>query len=117
MTINKQPLLDIQSGGGYLLKDMAKILYRNDKIIGEITEWENTQSPPEYRDVLGKTVLVNNGNSKCTFTSPKPLNKRDHLVVISEEDNSKLVLNIVKITSGLHVSAIIKEKIARDTGK
>jgi hypothetical protein len=117
VTINRQPTLDIVASDDYLRMDMAKILYRNDKIVGEITEWENTQSPPEYRDVLGKTVLVNSGNNKCTFTSPKPLNKRDHLVVISEEDNSKLVLNIVKITSGLHVSAIIKEKIARAPGK
>ena len=90
---------------------MSKILYRNDSVVGEISSWENTQSPPEYRDVLGKKVLINKGNNRCTFTSPKPLHKRDRLFILSEEDGLKFILEVVKITSGLQVSAIIKEKI------
>ena len=88
---------------------MSMILFRNGKIVGPISDWQNAEVPPEYKEVLGKTVLVSKANDSCTFTSPKPLNRRDELTIV-DEGRATLVLQIKRIVSGLQVSAIIKEK-------
>lgn len=89
---------------------MSAVLYSNGKLIGEISNWENTQTPPEYKTFLGKTVLVSKANDQCTFVSPKPVHRKDALVLVFDK-KEKLILQTLKISTSLVVTALIKEKI------
>lgn len=89
---------------------MSALLYSNGKLVGEISSWENIQAPPEYKTFLGKTVLVSKTNDQCSFVSPKPVHRKDSLVVIFDK-KEKLILQTLKVSPSLVVTAVIKERV------
>jgi hypothetical protein len=90
---------------------MASILYDDGKKIGEISEWTRKSEPAAYKTFLGKTALMTPANDECSFTSPKPVNRKSKLTVV-EDSKTRYVLEVVKVVGGTQITAKIKEQIA-----
>lgn len=90
---------------------MARVLYDDKKLIGEVLEWTQRSDPPAYKTFLGKTVLMTPANVECSFVSPKPVNRRSKLTIV-EDKNKRLILDIVKVIGGTNVIAKIREEVA-----
>ncbi len=85
---------------------MALILYENGKKIGEISDWVLIPDTPTYKTFLGKTVLAPPAKDICTFTSPKPINRKSKLIVI-ESGKSEFNLEIKTVRGSTAVTATI----------
>ena len=89
---------------------MARLLYEDGKKIGEITDWSVRNEPATYKTFLGKTALMTPANDECSFTSPKPVNRKSKLTVL-EDSSLRYVLEVLKVVGGTVITAKIKEKI------
>ncbi len=87
---------------------MKRVLFSDGKEVGEIFDWTQRSDPPAYKTFLGKTVLMTPANTECTFTSPKPVNRRAKLSIV-EDDNVSFELEILKVTHGTKIVARIKK--------
>jgi hypothetical protein len=86
---------------------MKRILFSDGKEVGEISEWSQRSDPPAYKTFLGKTVLMTPANTECSFTSPKPVNRRSKLSIV-EDNKVTHELEILKVTHGTKIVAKIK---------
>ena len=64
---------------------MSRILFENGKKIGEISDWTLTDLPAPTRMVLGKLITLPKPKDQCTFTSPKPVQRKSALTVIEDK--------------------------------
>ena len=86
---------------------MSYILFDAGKKIGEISDWRTIDRPAEKRMVLGKEVeMGEKSGQRCTFTSPKPLNRRSTLTVVFDK-KTEYVLQQTKIIGGTEIAADI----------
>ena len=85
---------------------MGFVLFENGKIIGEVEDWIFSQNPPQYKEVLGKTVLASKANDQCTFTSPKPIHKKGHFTIRANQ-TMELSLQVTKVQNGTLVTATV----------
>ncbi len=88
---------------------MAYILYDQGKKVGEVTDFVQEQNSAVYKTVLGKTVLSTPANDGCTFTSPKPVNRKTELKIIVE-GNTEYKLQIISVKQHTQVIAKIIQK-------
>lgn len=89
---------------------MGYILYESGKPVGDLLDWNFYQAPAEYKTVLGKTFLTNKANTQCTFTSPKPINrKKGHYTVLLNQ-KTEYRLQIMKVVHGTGVTALVLEE-------
>jgi hypothetical protein len=88
---------------------MPFTLYDHGKKLGEILDWAVSSLPPVYKNVLGKTVLSVPANNECTFTSPKPVNRKSQLTVI-EDGTWEYELRLVSVKGATGVTAKIQAK-------
>lgn len=87
---------------------MKRILYVDGTKLGEISEWTQKAEPPTYKTFLGKAVLLTPANDECSFVSPKPVNRRSKLTIVTES-GEKLELNILKVIGGTKIQAKLKK--------
>jgi hypothetical protein len=85
---------------------VALILFEKGKKIGEISNWVVTPYVPFYKDVLGKKVLSVPQKDECSFTSPKPINRKAMLTLI-EEGRHEFHLEVKSVKGSTHVTAAI----------
>lgn len=86
---------------------MARILFDDDKLIGEITDWAQKAEPAVYKTFLGKTALLTPANNECSFVSPKPVKRKSKLTIV-EDKKIRYDLEIVKVVGGTEIVAKIK---------
>ena len=85
---------------------MGFVLYESGKVIGELEDWVFSQNPPQYKDVLGKTVLASKANDQCTFTSPKPIHKKGKFTILADQ-KTELSIQVTKVQNGTSVTATV----------
>ena len=86
---------------------MSYILFDAGKKIGEVTDWLTVDRPAEKRMVLGKEVeMGEKKGQRCTFTSPKPVNRRSVLTIVFDK-KTEYVLKQTKIVGGTEIAADI----------
>ena len=88
---------------------MPLVLFADGKKVGEISEWKLNERAAEKRMVLGKEILMPKPNDQCQFVSPKPVNRRNELIVVGD-DKSRFVLSEIRVTGGTQVTATVKSK-------
>lgn len=85
---------------------MVYILFENGKKVGEISEWAVASQEPVYKNVLGKVILSVPSNNECSFVSPKPVNRKSHLIVI-QDGVREFKLQIKTVKGSTSVTALI----------
>ena len=87
---------------------MTHVLFDQGKRIGEVSDWKVTPYEPEYKDVLGKSVMMPAKNDLCSFITPKPVSRKTQLTIV-EDGKRELVLQI-KAVKGMTVTAFISAR-------
>ncbi len=88
---------------------MGYILYESGKKVGELEDWNLIQHPAEVKNVLGKEFVSRKPYDECSFTSPKPVNRKGQFTVIQDK-KTEYVLEATSIKNGTVVVATVLEK-------
>lgn len=91
------------------LEPMARMLFDDGKLVGEISDWAQKTDPPVYKTFLGKTALLTPANDECSFVSPKPVHRKAKLVVV-EDKKIRYELQITKVVGGTEIIAKILKR-------
>ena len=87
---------------------MAHVLFDGEQKIGVIEDWRAEETPAQFKTVLGKTFQTEASTDSCSFTSPKPVNRRSRLRVVVDS-KTEYRLDRLNIKGGTHVVAKIVE--------
>ena len=82
------------------------ILFRDKERVGEISECKISGQPQQTRNVLGKEILMRKPPDLVEFVSPKPVNRKDKLWLLSES-GERLILSGIVVREGTKVTASV----------
>jgi hypothetical protein len=84
-------------------------LFADGKKLGEISAWKLIERLPETKTVLGKHILTQKPKDQCEFISPKPVNRKSQLWLISDK-KIKWTLTEVKVKDGTFITATVADR-------
>ena len=88
---------------------MAYVLFENGKKLGDIKDWTLTDRPAVHKVVLGKEIVTPKPKDLVTFTSPKPVKRKNSFTVVQDQ-KIEFVIQVTNVKDHTLVTGEVLER-------